>query len=136
MIQLAAWIYGSLIAAVIVFQVCLMAGAPWGKLTQGGRVQGALPVKGRVVAGFSILVLTGMAAGIMSAAGMPPNWPEWVGWVALAVQALSTLLNWITPSRSERLLWGPVTAVMLGLAAYVIFYGGMEVALLNWTGAA
>ena len=52
MIQLAAWTYGSLIAVVIVFQVCLMAGAPWGKLTQGGRVQGALPVKGRLVAGF------------------------------------------------------------------------------------
>jgi len=120
MIQLAAWTYGSLIAVVIVFQVCLMAGAPWGKLTQGGRVQGALPVKGRLVAGFSVLLLAGMAGGILSAAAMPPNWPEWVGWVALLVQALSTLLNWITPSLSERLLWGPVTTVMFGLAAYVL----------------
>jgi hypothetical protein len=61
-----------------------------------------------------------MAAGVTSAAAMPPEWPLWTGWAAVIVQALSTLLNWITPSSAERRLWGPVTAVMLGLAAYVV----------------
>ena len=35
-----ALVYIAIIAGVIVFQFCLMAGAPWGRLTQGGQVEG------------------------------------------------------------------------------------------------
>ncbi|MEP4545787.1 MAG: hypothetical protein ABJ000_06360 [Saccharospirillum sp.] len=121
MIQIASVSYVIIVAGVIVFQFCLIAGAPWGRMTQGGRHEGALPVAGRVAAALSILLLVFMGAGIASAAGITPNWPLWTAYVALAVQALSTGLNWITPSRAERLLWGPVTIVMLLLAAYVVF---------------
>lgn len=120
MIQIAAISYVIIVAGVIVFQFCLIAGAPWGRLTQGGRHEGALPVAGRVAAALSVPLLVCMGAGIVSAAGMTPNWPMWTAYVALSVQALSTTLNWITPSRAERLLWGPVTAVMLVLAGFVI----------------
>lgn len=121
MIQIATMSYVILVAGVIVFQVCLIAGAPWGRMTQGGRHEGALPVAGRVAAALSVILLACMGAGIASAAGTTPNWPMWTAYVALAVQALSTTLNWITPSPAERRLWGPVTAVMLALAAYVVF---------------
>ena len=67
-----------------------------------------------------IPLLLFMSAGVASAAGMWPNWPAWTGWTALGIQALSTLMNWITPSRPERLLWGPVTSVMLLLVVYVV----------------
>lgn len=123
MILAAAMLYVAIIAGAIVFQFCLIAGAPWGRLTQGGRFEGALPASGRVAAGLSVPLLLIMGAGVASAAEMPPNWPGWVAWVVLAVQTLSTFMNWITPSRAERRLWGPVTAVMLGLAAYVVFAG-------------
>ena len=116
-------LYVAIVAGVIAFQLCLVAGAPWGRLTQGGRYNGTLPAPGRVAAGLSIPLLVCLAAGIASAAGLPPDWPRWTAWAALTVQALSTLLNWITPSRAERLLWGPVTAIMLVLAAYVVFGG-------------
>ena len=119
----AALLYVVIVAAVIVFQFCLIAGAPWGRLTQGGRHQRALPASGRVAAGLSVVLLVCMAAGIASAAGLPPGWPIWTAWAALAVQALSTLANWITPSHPERRLWGPVTTLMLGLAAYAVFGG-------------
>ena len=120
MIQTAAILYGIIVAGVIVFQFCLIAGAPWGPLTQGGRHEGALPVAGRVAAALSVLLLVCMGAGIASAAGIPPNWPMWTAYAALAVQAMSTTLNWITPSLAERRLWGPITAVMLALAASVV----------------
>ena len=120
MTQAAVFVFGFIIAAVLVFQVCLIAGAPWGRLTQGGRNEGVLPASGRVAAFLSIPLLLCMFAGIASAAGMPPNWPAWTGWVALCVQALSTVLNWITPSRPERLLWGPITTAMLLLAGYAV----------------
>jgi hypothetical protein len=120
MTQIAAMFYALAVAGVIGFQVCLMAGAPWGRLTQGGGQEGALPASGRVAAGVSIALLVFMGAGITGAAGLPPQWPPWTGWVALSIQAVSTLLNWITPSVPERRLWAPITSVMLGLAAYVV----------------
>lgn len=123
MTQTVAMLYATIVVVVILFQFCLIAGAPWGKLTQGGRHEGTLPASGRITAALSVVLLVCMAAGITSAAGMLPNWPTWTAWVALAVQALSTLLNWITPSRAERRLWGPVTALMLGLAAWVVLGG-------------
>ncbi|MGQ7843790.1 hypothetical protein ACUNV4_04900 [Granulosicoccus sp. 3-233] len=120
MIHGAAIAYALIIVGVIAFQFCLMAGAPWGRLTQGGQHPGALPLSGRMVAAISVVLLVFMAGSILSAAKIWVNWPRWMGWVALGIQALSTLLNWITPSRSERLLWAPVTSVMLTLALLVM----------------
>jgi len=119
--QMAAILYALIIALVVLFQVCLIFGAPWGQITQGGRYEGSLPVGGRVVATLSVPTLIFMAASIISAAGLVPNWADWTAYAAIAVQALSTTLNWITPSQKERFLWGPITSIMLLLAAYVVF---------------
>ena len=118
--QSLALIYILMVAAVILFQLCLIFGALWGKMTQGGSPEGALPVSGRAVAAVSILVLLFMAAGILSAVELPPNWAGWTGYTALAIQGLSALLNWITPSESERRLWGPITTLMLALAVGLV----------------
>jgi len=119
--QMAAILYALIIALVVLFQLCLIFGAPWGQITQGGRYEGPLPVGGRVVATLSVPTLIFMAASIISAAGLVPNWTDWTAYAAIAVQALSTTLNWITPSQKERFLWGPITSIMLLLAAYVVF---------------
>jgi hypothetical protein len=119
--QMAAILYALIIALVVLFQLCLIFGAPWGQITQGGRYEGPLPVGGRVVATLSVPTLIFMGASITSAAGLMPNWADWTAYAAIAVQALSTTLNWITPSQKERFLWGPITSIMLLLAAYVVF---------------
>lgn len=120
MIQTAATLYLVIIAGVIVFQFCLIAGAPWGRLTQGGTNEGALPVAGRVAAGVSVFLLIAMGAGIASEAGMISALPNWLIYTVVSVQALSAFLNWITPSKAERRLWAPITTVMLGLVLYVV----------------
>ena len=119
--QMAAILYALIIALVVLFQLCLIFGAPWGQITQGGRYEGPLPVGGRVVATLSVPTLIFMGASITSAAGLMPSWADWTAYAAIAVQALSTTLNWITPSQKERFLWGPITSIMLLLAAYVVF---------------
>ncbi len=119
MIQVASMLYVAICLGTSVFLLSLILGAPWGYLTQGGKNSGALPIAARVGAGVSIVIVASMAAALVSATGAWPNWPSWSGWVALGVQVLSTLMNLITPSRPERLLWGPVTVVML-LCALVI----------------
>lgn len=122
MMQTSAVLYAVICGATILFQILLIAGVPWGRLTQGGVHTGVLPVKNRVLASISIILLIIMACSILSAAAIWPNWPRWMGWVTLVVQGLSTLLNWITPSQLERLIWGPTTAVMLILAGLVLLF--------------
>lgn len=114
-----SYIYCAMIVGVIGFQVALILGAPWGRITQGGQVEGPLPRSGRLVAAVSIIILAGMALAILSADGRWPGWPSWTGWSAVAMNTVMMVLNWITPSAAERKLWGPITTVMLGLAVAV-----------------
>lgn len=119
MIALIIYLMGSV--GNLGFQIALVAGAPWGRITQGGQHEGALPRSGRIIACASIFVVVGMAGAIASSAGLWPHWSQWTGWVALAIHALSAVLNWITPSRAERMLWGPITLALLVFASVVVF---------------
>jgi len=119
--QLFAYLYVLILGAVVAFQICLIFGAPWGEYTQGGRYKGTLPVNGKIVAGFSIPILIFLGASISSAAGLMPVWERWTAYVAIAIQLLNAILNWISPSQKEKLLWGPVTSLLLLFAAYVVF---------------
>ena len=119
-IPIAAGLYIALILGVVAFHVALIAGAPWGYLTQGGQHRGRLPLRNRVAAGVSIALLLCMGAAIASTAGFAPSAPAWIGWATVGVQALSTLANWATPSAPERRLWAPINTVMLAAALCVV----------------
>ncbi|MEL6645314.1 MAG: hypothetical protein AAFQ79_15390 [Pseudomonadota bacterium] len=107
--------------AIAFFQVALIAGAPLGPWTQGGRHPGALPASGRAIAALSIGIVLWQGLAILSAAGFPGlGWPRWTGWMAMGVSVVSAVLNVITPSARERAVWGPVQTVMAALAAYVM----------------
>lgn len=120
MIQISALIYFAICIGVILFQICMIAGAPWGRLTQGGFNSGKLPTRNRILAGFSVFLMLAMGLSIISAAGYWPSWPIWSGWIALASTIVSVIMNLMTPSVPERKLWGPVTLAMLGLALIVV----------------
>lgn len=115
------YIYAAACIGVICFQLALIAGAPWGRATQGGQHAGVLPTRNRIIAAVSIIIVAGKALAISSAAGLWPVWPFWTAWIALAIQAVVTVLNWITPSRAERRVWAPITSLMLILASTVVF---------------
>ena len=119
--QLAAILYISITVLVIFFQFGLVFGAPLGEFTQGGRFKGALPISGRVLAALSIPLLIFMALSIASVVGFIFEWDRWTAIATIAFQGVTVILNWITPSRKEKLLWGPVTTVAFGLCSYVIY---------------
>ena len=119
--QLFAYLYVLILGAVVIFQLCLIFGAPWGEYTQGGRYKGTLPINGKIAAGFSIPILIFLGASISSSAGLMPDWERWTAYIAIAIQSLNTILNWISPSQKEKLLWGPVTTFLTLLAGYVVF---------------
>ncbi len=116
--QLAGIIYLLITVVVIFFQICISAGAPWGEFTQGGRNKGVLPKSGRLLAAISVPVLVFMGLSITSIISNAPNWEKWTVYVTMVVQGLTAVANLITPSRKERLLWGPVTTVAFLLAVF------------------
>lgn len=115
----------ALLGVIMLFQVGLGLGAPWGAAAWGGRHRGVLPTRLRVASALvAIVIYPALAlvilvtAGAVQMAGVPA-----VGmaamWGLTGLFALGALANLISPSRVER-LWGPVSlaiAVCCGLIA-------------------
>jgi hypothetical protein len=119
-IPLLAWLHAALCGVVILFQIALILGAPWGRLTQGGGVEGALPVAGRIAAGLSAILMVAIAAVPLSVAGVGPPLPRWTAYLAMAIATLAVIANVMTRSRAERQLWAPVAACMWGLQCAIL----------------
>jgi hypothetical protein len=121
----AAVAAAGLIGLVIVFQVALVIGAPWGAAAWGGGHPGRLPTRLRVASAGAIVVLVWLAwivlaaAGTVSASPIPRPWLGSAAWVGTAYFGLGTIVNAVSRSKVER-LWAPVsliTAVCYGLVA-------------------
>jgi hypothetical protein len=108
-----------LFAGLVVFQLALAAGAPWGRAAYGGQNPGVLPARFRVSSGIAAVVWTGVAlvvarhAGIPVWAPLPDAWLPVVVWVVVGLLALAVVLNTITRSTVERAIWMPTTLLML-----------------------
>ena len=109
-----------LFGALVVFQLALAAGAPWGRAAYGGQAPGVLPARFRVSSVIAAVVWAGVAlvvarhGGIPVWAPLPDAWLPVAIWVVVGLLALAVVLNGITRSRIERAIWLPATIVMLG----------------------
>ena len=125
---LAAITYTIATAGVITFQVALALGAPWGAYAMGGASPGRFPPAMRVAALIQAAVLGALAVAVLSQAGLAlPSLAEaypWLIWVAVAVSALSVLLNAITRSAGERRVWLPVALTLLACSVTVALTAG------------
>ena len=112
---------------VCLFQIALIFGAPWGEFTMGGQTKGKLPIQGRVTAGISILVLILMAQGLLAKYGtsLISGWPSALitvlVWLTFAYAVLGFVMNWLTRSKKERMVWGPVATILLVLVSLAVF---------------
>lgn len=114
---MAAHIFAVLTGITILFQLALAAGAPWGALAMGGRYPGRFTARLRIAAIVQALVLVLLASIVYSRAGI--LLPSWYGfsqtaiWLVVGINALSSFMNLITPSKWERILWAPVALSLL-----------------------
>ena len=115
--RLAALVYGSVSLGVILFQLALAAGAPWGAYAMGGAFPGQFPPELRVAAVVQAVILALLALVVLARAGMAlPNWSRasrWLIWIVVVFSTISLVLNTLTPSADERAIWMPVALVML-----------------------
>lgn len=109
--------YATLAGFPTAMQIALAAGAPLGRFTIGGRFPGRLPGPWRALALVQASLLLAMACAMLDRGGvLRLGLPDAAFWTALALTVLTTIANVATPSRPERLLWGPVTLAMTAAA--------------------
>jgi|RhiMetdeSRZDD1v2_1073273.scaffolds.fasta_scaffold43520_2 thiamine transporter ThiT len=123
--RVAAIIYAILIVGVVVFQVALAAGAPWGAYAMGGASPGQFSPAMRVGAIVQAVLLAGMAVVILARAELTlPGWwrvSHWLVWIVVAITALSLVLNLISPSAGERAIWLPTLSLLFISSLIVAF---------------
>jgi hypothetical protein len=119
----AAVLYAAVSAGVVVFQVALAAGVPWGAYAMAGAFLGQFPVALRIAALVQAALIVGMAVVVLSRAGLVlARWSggrPWVVWCVVAFAAASLVLNLMTPSAGERPIWAPVALLLLANSTVV-----------------
>lgn len=122
--------YGSagLLSAIGAFQLALVAGAPWGEATQGGRartVDGVLATEGRALAGVSACALLVAAyvvlarGGIIRHARLTDDVLRRASWALVVFLALNTAANLTGRHPFERWGMSAVSATAMVLTARV-----------------
>lgn len=121
--MLAAYIFTLLTSVVVLFQLALALGAPWGEWAMGGKFPGKYPPQLRIAALVQMGLLIFCGAVVISRAGLA--WVEYAHvsryaiWFVVVLFIISAILNNITPSKKERMLWGPVTIVLV-ICSFVV----------------
>ena len=112
--SLPARLSGALFGGAAAFQVCLVAGMPWGEFAWGGANPGVLPTGYRIASVGSAIVLTGLGLALGGATKGPVARRRLITG-ALVFSAVSLVTNAISPSTPERAVWVPFALVQLGL---------------------
>ncbi|WP_228484812.1 hypothetical protein [Microbacterium cremeum] len=119
---IASLVACAVLGALAVLQLCVAAGAPWGRLVWGGQHR-VLPTRLRVGSAVAVALYTGIAVVLASRAGLLPGGDTVVvrvlTWVLFAYFVVGIAMNAISRSRTERLTMTPV-CIVLAAATLVV----------------
>lgn len=122
-----AIVFTTLIGLLVLFQIALALGAPWGRFAWGGRHEGVLPAGYRIASAVSVVVYAVIALLALDLAGAVDVIPNGISqpgmWVVFALLALGVVMNAISRSRPERFVMAPV-ALVLAILAFLIALNG------------
>jgi hypothetical protein len=121
--EIAAWVFAALLAMLVLFQLALAAGAPWGSLAMGGRYPGRFPPQMRIAALVQVVIygLMGVVVFVRAEMILPDMFEasRIAAWVVVALMGIAVVLNLITPSKWERRIWAPVALVLFATSLRV-----------------
>jgi hypothetical protein len=116
-VTISATVFSTLIAIVILFQIALAAGMPWGSYAMGGKFPGKFPPTMRIASLIQVIILSFIASIVLIKSGLIfPDWSSFTKaaiWFVVAFSVIATVLNLITRSVWERRIWAPVSLLML-----------------------
>lgn len=116
----AAVLVAVLLAALAVFQIALLAGAPLGRFAWGGQHE-VLPTTLRIGSAVSVLIYVVIAWIVWRAAVEPDDPGPWI-WILTAYFFVGVVMNAASRSRPERMVMTPVVLV-LALSCLLIALG-------------
>ena len=117
--RVAAIVAAVLFGGLVLFQLALALGAPWGRAAYGGQ-NAELSTRLRVTSAVAAVVWSGVALVVLKRAGfdvwapLPASWLPVAIWVVVALMAVAVIMNAITPSALERAIWLPVSILLFG----------------------
>lgn len=113
----SAILFSILIGIVILFQLMLALGMPWGSYAMGGKFPGKYPPAMRVASLFQTIILVFIALIVLSNSELTfPSWYTFTNiaiWFVVAFSMIATILNLITRSVWERRIWAPISVLLL-----------------------
>ena len=119
----AAYLFSFLMGIVMAFQLALAIGMPWGEMAMGGKYPGRFPLKMRLAALVQIPLLLSFTLIVLTRASLALvdyfEFSKYAIWLVIAFSFIGAILNTITPSRKERMLWSPISIVLL-ICSFVV----------------
>ncbi|MGB7512134.1 MAG: hypothetical protein WBP54_12715 [Pelodictyon phaeoclathratiforme] len=119
----SATLFAIVSTGVVLFQLSLAFGAPWGSYAMGGFFPGVFPPPMRIVAFLQALFLVMTVVVVLSRSGMLfRRWfraSKWAIWFVVVLNAISVVLNSITSSAVEKAIWQPV-ATLLFICSFIV----------------
>jgi hypothetical protein len=110
-------IFSFLTLIVILFQIALALGAPWGNYAMGGKYPSKFPISMRIIAVFQAVVLAFLGIIVLSRSDLAVyQWYEFSHsgiWFVVAFSVISSIMNLTTRSKGERAIWAPVAITMV-----------------------
>ena len=100
---------------VVLFEIALTAGAPFGGAALGGSSPGRLPSHLRFITALTACLWLFAARGGTPMVRMPMGLLRIGTWVLVGMLGLGTLMNFASASPWERYGWGPFTLGLLSL---------------------
>lgn len=108
---------------LVLFQIALALGAPWGEAAWGGRYKNKLPTNLRVASLLSAVSLLFMSVVVLSVAGGVELYPELfttaIIWVMAVYFAIGVVMNALSRSKVER-IWAPYSAILSILCFLIV----------------
>jgi hypothetical protein len=124
MTNVAAIFACALLAGLAVFQLALIAGAPFGHFAWGGQTR-VLPVRMRGASVIAIVLYGVFAAIIAQRAGLVAILPSLVAdigiWIVSGYLVLGVLANLASRSKPERFVMTPM-AVLLCVSSFIVAF--------------
>jgi hypothetical protein len=122
--EFSAWLNILVLALVTCFQLALISGAPWGEFAFGGKNKGVLPIQLRIGSVITTFIYLGIGGHYLAQVDvfprfLGPDMNQIANWAIVGLNALALIMNTITPSKKERMIWAPVAFVLLTTSALV-----------------
>ena len=117
---IVAIVDAGLLLVVAGFQVLLAMGKPYGEAAFGGQHPGVLPNRLRTVSAFAAPIWIVVMVAVLWRGDVLPTNPESqfivvTVWLVTVLMAVATLMNAISRSRKERILWTPIAGSIFAL---------------------